>query len=167
MFVFEPSSTRPHRALLLATVSQQNQRHHQTRAAVTRHRSGSTGNREGLYVIISELGVSIPVFACVLTYSFANYTRSKRNAQDLRQYIASTDGVDVTTGQHSDGSCHVATDAGGIKVIQHRAAAAEARRLAGCYAHKRHPRRPGQPVRLVFDTDGHYSTIAFEMFEQR
>ncbi|XP_075751385.1 uncharacterized protein LOC142817748 [Rhipicephalus microplus] len=105
MFVFEPSSTRPHRTLLLAAAPQRNQQHHLTRAAVTRHRSGSTGNREDRYAIIAELEVSIPVFACVLTYSFANYTRSKRNAEDLRQYIASTDGVDVTADQHRDGSC--------------------------------------------------------------
>ncbi|KAL3194311.1 hypothetical protein MRX96_016438 [Rhipicephalus microplus] len=105
MFVFEPSSLRPHRALLLAAAPQRNLQYHETRAAVTRHRSGSTGNREGLYVIIAELEVSIPVFACVLTYSFANYTRSKRNAEDLRQYIASADGVDVTADQQNDGSC--------------------------------------------------------------
>ncbi|KAL3194306.1 hypothetical protein MRX96_016433 [Rhipicephalus microplus] len=105
MFVFDPSLTRPHRALLLATVPQRNLQHHETRAAVTRHRSRGTGKREDLYVIIVELEVFIPVFACVLTYSFANYTRSKRNAEDLRQYIASADGVGVTADQQNDGSC--------------------------------------------------------------
>ncbi|KAL3194305.1 hypothetical protein MRX96_016432 [Rhipicephalus microplus] len=104
MFLFDPSSTSPHRALLLAAVPQRNLQHNETRAAVTRHRSGGTGNRESLYVIISELGVSIPVCACVLTYSFANYTRSKRNAEEFRQCIASTDGVHVTPNTQSDNS---------------------------------------------------------------
>lgn len=46
-------------------------------------------NREGLYVIIAVLGVSILGCACVLTYSFTNYNKLKRNAEEVRSYIAS------------------------------------------------------------------------------
>lgn len=46
-------------------------------------------NREGLYVIIAVLGVSILGCACVLTYSFTNYNKLKRNAEEVRNYIAS------------------------------------------------------------------------------
>ncbi|KAH6935753.1 hypothetical protein HPB50_009320 [Hyalomma asiaticum] len=46
-------------------------------------------NREGLYVIIAVLGVSILGCAGVLTYSFSNYAKLKRNAEEVRNYIAS------------------------------------------------------------------------------
>lgn len=46
-------------------------------------------NREGLYVIIAVLGVSILGCACVLTYSFTNYTKLKKNAEEVRNYISS------------------------------------------------------------------------------
>lgn len=46
-------------------------------------------NRDGLYVIIAVLGVSILGCACVLTYSFANYSKLKHNAEEVRNYIAS------------------------------------------------------------------------------
>ncbi|KAH7968434.1 hypothetical protein HPB52_008413 [Rhipicephalus sanguineus] len=46
-------------------------------------------NREGLYVIIAVLGVSILGCAGVLTYSFTNYAKLKRNAEEVRSYIAS------------------------------------------------------------------------------
>lgn len=46
-------------------------------------------NREGLYVIIAVLGVSILGCACVLTYSFTNYHKLKSNAEEVRRYIAS------------------------------------------------------------------------------
>ncbi|KAH7959661.1 hypothetical protein HPB49_012822 [Dermacentor silvarum] len=46
-------------------------------------------NREGLYVIVAVLGVSILGCAGVLTYSFTNYAKLKRNADEARAYIAS------------------------------------------------------------------------------
>ncbi|KAH9384363.1 hypothetical protein HPB48_026370 [Haemaphysalis longicornis] len=46
-------------------------------------------NSEGLYVIITVLGVSLLGCACVLTYSFVNYRKLKSNAEDVRRYIAS------------------------------------------------------------------------------
>ncbi|KAL1431938.1 hypothetical protein MTO96_013732 [Rhipicephalus appendiculatus] len=46
-------------------------------------------NRRGLYVIIAVLGVSILGCAGVLTYSFSNYAKLKRNADEVRSYIAS------------------------------------------------------------------------------
>ncbi|KAH6935754.1 hypothetical protein HPB50_009321 [Hyalomma asiaticum] len=45
-------------------------------------------NREGLYVVIGVLGVSILGCAAVLTYSFTNYAKLKRNAEEVRGYIA-------------------------------------------------------------------------------
>ncbi|KAH7936689.1 hypothetical protein HPB49_002651 [Dermacentor silvarum] len=45
-------------------------------------------NREGLYVIIAVLGIAILSCTCVLTYSFTNYSRLKRNAEEVRNYIA-------------------------------------------------------------------------------
>lgn len=53
-------------------------------------------NREDLYVIVAVLGVSLPGCACVLTYSFANYNRLKRNAEEMRQYIAARSSVAST-----------------------------------------------------------------------
>lgn len=44
-------------------------------------------NRESLYVIIAVLGISILGCACVLTYSFINYHKLKRNAEEVRSYI--------------------------------------------------------------------------------
>ncbi|KAL1467328.1 hypothetical protein MTO96_026211 [Rhipicephalus appendiculatus] len=46
-------------------------------------------NREGLYVIIALLGVSILGCAGLLTYSFTNYAMLKQNAEEVRSYIAS------------------------------------------------------------------------------
>ncbi|KAL1478950.1 hypothetical protein MTO96_015944 [Rhipicephalus appendiculatus] len=46
-------------------------------------------NREGLYAIVAVLGVSILGCACVLTYSFTNYSKMKRNAEEVRNYMAS------------------------------------------------------------------------------
>ncbi|KAH7985667.1 hypothetical protein HPB51_026777 [Rhipicephalus microplus] len=46
-------------------------------------------NRECLYVIIAVLGVSILGCAGVLTYSFTNHAKLKRNAEEVRNYIAS------------------------------------------------------------------------------
>ncbi|XP_064457024.1 uncharacterized protein LOC135367841 [Ornithodoros turicata] len=46
-------------------------------------------NSEGLYVIIAVLGVSILGCACVLTYSFTNYNKLKKNAEEVRNFIAS------------------------------------------------------------------------------
>ncbi|KAL1467319.1 hypothetical protein MTO96_026203 [Rhipicephalus appendiculatus] len=46
-------------------------------------------NREGIYVIIAVLGVSILGCVGVLTYSFTNYAKLKQNAEQVRSYIAS------------------------------------------------------------------------------
>ncbi|KAH6947818.1 hypothetical protein HPB50_021547 [Hyalomma asiaticum] len=46
-------------------------------------------NREGLYAIVAVLGVSILGCACVLTYSFTNYSKMKRNAEEVRSYMES------------------------------------------------------------------------------
>ncbi|KAL1467329.1 hypothetical protein MTO96_026212 [Rhipicephalus appendiculatus] len=46
-------------------------------------------NRKGLYVIIAVLGVSILGCVGVLTYSFTNYAKLKRNVEEVRSYIAS------------------------------------------------------------------------------
>ncbi|XP_070395234.1 uncharacterized protein [Dermacentor albipictus] len=46
-------------------------------------------NREGLYAIVAVLGVSILGCACVLTYSLTNYSKMKRNAEEVRNYMAS------------------------------------------------------------------------------
>ncbi|KAH6919804.1 hypothetical protein HPB50_029208 [Hyalomma asiaticum] len=45
-------------------------------------------NREGLYVVIGVLGVSILGCVAVLTYSFTNYAKLKRNAEEVRGYMA-------------------------------------------------------------------------------
>ncbi|KAH7938409.1 hypothetical protein HPB49_023184 [Dermacentor silvarum] len=59
-------------------------------------------NREGLYVIIAVPGVSILGCPCVLTYSFTNYSRLKRNAEEVRNYIAaSSGGAKVSVDQQS------------------------------------------------------------------
>ncbi|KAH7960714.1 hypothetical protein HPB49_022519 [Dermacentor silvarum] len=55
-------------------------------------------NRGGLYVIIAVLDVSILGCACVLTYSFTNYSRLKRNAEEVRNYIAASAGVAKVAG---------------------------------------------------------------------
>ncbi|KAH8032731.1 hypothetical protein HPB51_001429 [Rhipicephalus microplus] len=46
-------------------------------------------NREGLYAIVAVLGLSILGCACVLTYSFTNYSKMKRNAEEVRNYMES------------------------------------------------------------------------------
>ncbi|KAL3229852.1 hypothetical protein MRX96_003569 [Rhipicephalus microplus] len=46
-------------------------------------------SRRGLYVIIAVLTVSILGCGGVLTYSFTNYAKLNRNAEDVRNYIAS------------------------------------------------------------------------------
>lgn len=46
-------------------------------------------NREGLYVVIAVLGVSILACACVLAYSYSNYAVLKKNAEEVRSYLSS------------------------------------------------------------------------------
>ncbi|KAL3199507.1 hypothetical protein MRX96_013833 [Rhipicephalus microplus] len=46
-------------------------------------------NRHDLYVIVAVLGVAILGCACVLGYSFSNLTMLKRNAEEVRSYVAS------------------------------------------------------------------------------
>ncbi|XP_070395830.1 uncharacterized protein [Dermacentor albipictus] len=61
-------------------------------------------NREGLYVIIAAAGVSNLGFACALTYSFTSYSRLKRNAEEVRQYIAAAPGgAKADADQHKSG----------------------------------------------------------------
>ncbi|KAL3208063.1 hypothetical protein MRX96_009661 [Rhipicephalus microplus] len=45
--------------------------------------------RRDLHVIVAALGVAILGCACVLVYSFSNFTTLKQNAEELRSYIAS------------------------------------------------------------------------------
>ncbi|KAH7942151.1 hypothetical protein HPB49_021250 [Dermacentor silvarum] len=59
-------------------------------------------NREGLYVIIAVLGVSILGCACVLAYSLGNYGKLKKNAEEVRNYIAHR-GIKATAGEHGGG----------------------------------------------------------------
>ncbi|KAH7942154.1 hypothetical protein HPB49_021253 [Dermacentor silvarum] len=59
-------------------------------------------NREGLYVIIAVLGVSILGCACVLTYSPSHYGKLKKNAEEVRNYIAPR-GIKATAGEHGGG----------------------------------------------------------------
>ncbi|KAH7936477.1 hypothetical protein HPB49_000029 [Dermacentor silvarum] len=66
-------------------------------------------NSEGLYVIIAVLGVSNLGRACVLTYSFTNYSRLKRNAEEVRNYIA------AAAGQKSEGFIRQPCEAGGSR----------------------------------------------------
>lgn len=46
-------------------------------------------NRHDLYAIVVVLGIAILSCACVLGYSFSNFTQLKRNAEEVRNYIAS------------------------------------------------------------------------------
>ncbi|KAK8761452.1 hypothetical protein V5799_027279 [Amblyomma americanum] len=46
-------------------------------------------NRAGLYVILAVLAVSILGCLCVLGYSFTNHEKLKRNAEEVRNFIAS------------------------------------------------------------------------------
>ncbi|KAL1471937.1 hypothetical protein MTO96_023408 [Rhipicephalus appendiculatus] len=46
-------------------------------------------NRGGLYAIVAVLGIIILACLSVLAYSFRNYAMLKRNAEDMRQFIAS------------------------------------------------------------------------------
>ncbi|KAH7982585.1 hypothetical protein HPB52_005774 [Rhipicephalus sanguineus] len=46
-------------------------------------------NRGGLYAVVAVLGIVILACVCVLAYSFSNYAMLKRNAEEMRLYIAS------------------------------------------------------------------------------
>ncbi|KAL3224359.1 hypothetical protein MRX96_026623 [Rhipicephalus microplus] len=46
-------------------------------------------NRRDLYVIVAVLGVATLGCACVLGYLFCNFALMKRNAEEVRSYIAS------------------------------------------------------------------------------
>lgn len=46
-------------------------------------------NRAGLYVIVAVLAVSILGCVCVLGYSFTNHGKLKKNAEEVRKFIAS------------------------------------------------------------------------------
>ncbi|KAH6926914.1 hypothetical protein HPB50_023530 [Hyalomma asiaticum] len=59
-------------------------------------------NRDGLYVIIAVLGVSILGCACVLAYSLGNYDKLKKNAAEIRSYVGHH-GSKAAEAQHSGG----------------------------------------------------------------
>ncbi|KAH7942153.1 hypothetical protein HPB49_021252 [Dermacentor silvarum] len=65
-------------------------------------------NRDGLYVIIAVLGVSILGCACVLTYSLGNYGKMKKNAEEVRNYILHRD-TKAAVKEHSGGKQTTAT----------------------------------------------------------
>ncbi|KAL1435196.1 hypothetical protein MTO96_011120 [Rhipicephalus appendiculatus] len=46
-------------------------------------------SRKGLHVIVAVLGVTILGCACAVAYSFGNYSKLKKNVEDVRNYIAS------------------------------------------------------------------------------
>ncbi|KAH7936479.1 hypothetical protein HPB49_000031 [Dermacentor silvarum] len=74
-------------------------------------------NREGLYVIIAVLGVSNLGRACVLTYSFTNYSRLKRKAEEIRNYMAaSSGGAKAAAGQKSEGFIRQPSEAGRSRI---------------------------------------------------
>ncbi|KAH7936481.1 hypothetical protein HPB49_000033 [Dermacentor silvarum] len=74
-------------------------------------------NREGLYVIIAVLGVSNLGRACVLTYSFTNYSRLKRDAEEVRNYIAaSSGGAKVAPDQKSGAFIRQPSEAGRSRI---------------------------------------------------
>ncbi|KAK8768637.1 hypothetical protein V5799_014898 [Amblyomma americanum] len=60
-------------------------------------------NREGLYVVMAALGLSILGCASVLGYSFANYGQLMRNAEEVRSYIASRTKLADQNGTHGEG----------------------------------------------------------------
>ncbi|KAH7942155.1 hypothetical protein HPB49_021254 [Dermacentor silvarum] len=59
-------------------------------------------NRDGLYVIIAVLGVSILGCACVLTYSLGNYGKLMKYAEEVRNYIFHRD-TKAAVKEHSGG----------------------------------------------------------------
>ncbi|KAH7947491.1 hypothetical protein HPB52_012365 [Rhipicephalus sanguineus] len=83
-------------------------------------------NRAVLYVIIAVLSVPIPVCACVLTYSFANNTRLKRNAEEMRQYIASSFGGAEVGADELGGSRDQPAATGGFAMADAHSCTAEA-----------------------------------------
>ncbi|KAH7983638.1 hypothetical protein HPB52_013255 [Rhipicephalus sanguineus] len=76
-------------------------------------------NREGLYAIVAVLGVSILGCACVLTYSFTNYSKMKRNAEEVRNYMASRAKVAHERGaaRQAVGGSKAATDRASVPVL--------------------------------------------------
>ncbi|KAH7954611.1 hypothetical protein HPB49_020126 [Dermacentor silvarum] len=77
-------------------------------------------NREGLFVIIAVLVISILGCAGVLTYSFSNYTKLKRNAEDVRGYIVSR----VKAADQLGGDKQAADGASGVTSADDRLATA-------------------------------------------
>ncbi|KAH7947492.1 hypothetical protein HPB52_012366 [Rhipicephalus sanguineus] len=73
-------------------------------------------NHAGLYVIIAELGVSILGCFCVLTYSFTSYAMLKRNAEEVRQYIAASSDVAKVAVDQKTGAGDQPAAAGGNKI---------------------------------------------------
>ncbi|KAH7942152.1 hypothetical protein HPB49_021251 [Dermacentor silvarum] len=90
--------------------------HHQQRAGTTMETEVQARvglpvvlvNRDGLYVIIAVLGVSILGCACVLTYSLGNYGKMKKNAEEVRNYILHRD-TKAAVKEHSGGKQTTAT----------------------------------------------------------
>lgn len=46
-------------------------------------------NRQELYAIVAVLGIAILGCVCVLGFSYSNFAKLKRNADEVRDYIAS------------------------------------------------------------------------------
>ncbi|KAH7978329.1 hypothetical protein HPB49_005199 [Dermacentor silvarum] len=74
-------------------------------------------NRQGLYVIVAVLGLSILACVCVLAYSFVNYTRLKRDAEEVRRVIGSRE--KETSDRQSNGKRNATT--GGARLPEVKA----------------------------------------------
>ncbi|KAK8776062.1 hypothetical protein V5799_030593 [Amblyomma americanum] len=68
-------------------------------------------NREGPYMIVALLGMSILGCGSVLVYSFSNYSKLKRSAEELRNYIIDSQ-TKVAHQQSEDGVGSGAVDTG-------------------------------------------------------
>ncbi|CAN7939849.1 unnamed protein product [Ixodes hexagonus] len=115
-------------------------------------------NREGLYVIIAVLGVSILGCACVLTYSFTNYTKLKKNAEEVRSYISSKTKV---AGQAGTGDKHVAA---GAKTSGHPKSRDGGKRVAGLLPSGASDSVGGGPVALAANDT--YAILAKQGLEE-
>ncbi|KAL1435198.1 hypothetical protein MTO96_011122 [Rhipicephalus appendiculatus] len=76
-------------------------------------------NRDGLYVIIGVMSASILGCACVLAYSLSNYGNLRKNAEEVRNFIAQH-GSKAAVGEHSGGEYSAPAAAGGVGTIDAR-----------------------------------------------
>ncbi|KAL1435199.1 hypothetical protein MTO96_011123 [Rhipicephalus appendiculatus] len=70
-------------------------------------------DREGLYVIIGVMSASILGCACVLAYSLSNYGKLRKNAEEVRNYIAQH-GSKAAVGERSGAEYSAPAAAGGV-----------------------------------------------------